>query len=89
MCKREREVMAEIFIRSRRAWVWFARKLEYLNFYDRMSLVLCASLTNMDVVTVALRMEEEAEECALLQEFWEKIPTCCSGKGEKRNVLEL
>lgn len=34
-----------------------------------MSLILCASLTNMDVVIVALLMEEEAEECALLQEF--------------------
>lgn len=32
-----------------------------------MSLILCASLTSMDVV--ALLMEEEAEECALLQEF--------------------
>lgn len=40
-----------------------------------MSLILGASLTNMDVVTVALLLEEEAEECALLQEFMrEKDP---------------
>lgn len=44
-------------------------EIEYVNFYKRMSLVLCASLTSMDVINVPLLMEEEAEECALLQEF--------------------
>lgn len=39
-----------------------------------MSLVLCGSFTNMDVVTVALLKEEVAEDCALLQEFMREDP---------------
>lgn len=52
-----------------------------------MILVFCASLTNMDEVTVALLMEEEIEECVLLQEFMREYPHMIFRKRREERFL--
>lgn len=61
-------------VRARRECCLLENFSTYINFYARMSLVLFASFTNMDVITVALLKEEVAEECALLQKFMREDP---------------